>query len=52
MNTKDNKTCVLVSRCGYETPVSRPVTLTTEGVLCSSLPVTSVENFQEQEFEW
>jgi len=52
MNTKDNKTCLLVSRRGYETPVSRPVTFTTEGVLCTSLPGTSVENYQEQEFEW
>ena len=52
MNTKENKTCLLVSRRGYETPVSRPVTFTTEGVLCTSLPVTSVENYQEQEFEW
>ena len=52
MNTKENKTCLLASRRGYETPVSRPVTFTSEGVLCASLVGTSVDNYQEQEFEW
>ncbi len=52
MNTQENKTCI--SGCGnrYETPVSITVTFTSEGVLCTSLPGTTVENYQEEEFNW
>ncbi len=52
MNTKENKICIFGCGSGYETPVSRAVKFTSEGVLCTSLPGTSVENYQEQEFEW
>ena len=52
MNTKENKTCISGCRRGYETPVSRTVTFTSEGVLCASLTETSVDNYQEQDFIW
>ena len=52
MNTKENKTCISGCRSGYETPVSAAVKLTSEGVLCASLPGTTVENYQEEEFNW
>lgn len=52
MNTKENKICIFGCRHGYETPVSRTVTFTSEGVLCASLIGTTVENYQEEEFNW
>ncbi len=52
MNTKENKICIFGCGSGYETPVSRAVKFTSEGVLCTSLSGTTVENYQEQEFEW
>ena len=52
MNTKENKTCILGCRHGYETPVSRTVMFTSEGVLCASLQSTTVDNYQEEEFKW
>ena len=51
MNTKENKIYIFGCRHGYETPVSRTVTFTSEGVLCASLTGTTVENYQEEEFK-
>ncbi len=36
----------------YETPVSKTVTMTAEGVLCTSLTETTVENYTYEEFKW
>ena len=52
MNTKESMNCITGCRHDYETPVSRAVTFTSEGVLCTSLPGATVDNYQEQEFEW
>jgi hypothetical protein len=52
MNTKENRTSISGCGHGYETPVSKAVKFTSEGVLCTSLTGTTVENYQEQEFEW
>jgi len=52
MNTKENKTCLTGCRVGYETPVSVPVTFTSEGVLCASLVQISVDDYEEQDFIW
>ena len=52
MNTKESKTSILECGSGYETPVSRAVKFTSEGVLCTSLPDTTIDNYLEQEFEW
>lgn len=52
MNKKANKTCIKECRSGYRTPVSRLVDLTPEGVLCTSLTGTSVENYDYEEFNW
>ena len=52
MNTKENNTCIFGCGGGYETPVSRAVKLKSEGVLCTSLPGATVDNYQEEEFNW
>ena len=52
MNTKENMTCISGCSIGYETPVLRTETFTSEGVLCTSLQSTMVENYQEEEFNW
>ena len=52
MNTKEGKICIDGGGSGYETPVSRAVKFTSEGVLCTSLTGTTVENYQEEEFNW
>ena len=52
MNTKESMTSILECGSGYETPVSRAVKFTLEGVLCASWADTTVENYLEQEFEW
>ena len=36
----------------YETPVSKIVTVITEGILCASLNDTTVENYTYEEFKW
>ena len=36
----------------YETPVSKIVTVITEGVLCGSLNEATVENYAYEEFKW
>ncbi len=36
----------------YETPVSKIVTVITEGILCASLNDTTVENYTYEEFNW
>ena len=36
----------------YETPVSKIVTVSAEGVLCTSLTETTVENYSYEEFKW
>jgi hypothetical protein len=36
----------------YETPVAKIVTVSAEGVLCTSLNDTTVENYTYEEFKW
>lgn len=36
----------------YETPETRVQELLPEGVLCSSLADTSIDDFTHEEFEW
>ena len=51
IKTTDLKNSALSDRI-YEKPEARSVKLTTEGLLCTSMPLTTVENYQEQEFKW